>query len=127
MLFRSKSAFQTQDVAARAANVPTPYTGNLGWNSIVGPAYWDADLSLSRVFRITERQNIELRADAFNLLNSFVPQMAADTTPGSGRFATNFGNPATGPGFALINNNQFGQILGAYPTRKIQFALKYTF
>jgi hypothetical protein len=33
----------------------------------------------------------------------------------------------TGPTFSLINSAQFGQILGAQPTRKIQFALKYTF
>ena len=121
--YLNKSAFAPQ----AAVNGVIPYTGNLGWNSITGPTYWDLDVAMSRVFRITEHQNIELRADAFNLFNAFVAQMAADVTPGSGRFATNFGNPATGPGFALINNNQFGQILGAYPTRKIQFALKYSF
>jgi hypothetical protein len=79
-------------------------------------------MSLSRDFRITERQAIELRADAFNLTNSYVSLMAANTP-----FSTAYGNPTTGPGFALITNNQFGQILGAQPTRKIQFALKYTF
>ena len=52
------------------------YTGNLGWNSIVGPSYWDLDMSLSREFRIKEGQGLELRADAFNLTNSFVPAMA---------------------------------------------------
>jgi Carboxypeptidase regulatory-like domain len=116
--YLNKSAFAPQ----APINGVIPYTGNLGWNSVTGPTYWDLDLALSRVFRITERQNIELRGDAFNLFNSFVAEMAANTP-----FATNYGNPATGPGFALINNNQFGQILGAYPTRKIQFALKYSF
>ncbi len=108
--------------AAFRAQAPGVFTGNLGWNSIVSPNYWDLDLGLSRVFRITERQGLELRADAFNLTNSFVAKMT-DTTD----FATNYGNPATGPTFSLINSAQFGQILGAQPTRKIQFALKYTF
>src|SRR5262249_24002976 len=111
-------AFATQ----AAINGVIPYTGNLGWNSITGPTYWDLDLALSRVFRITERQNIELRGDAFNLFNSFVAEMASNTP-----FATNYGNPATGPTFANLNSAQFGQILGAYPTRKIQFSLKYSF
>jgi hypothetical protein len=138
--YLNKSAFAAQSIAAIPAGQPVPYTGNLGWNSIVSPTYWDMDLALSRVFRITERQNIEIRADAFNVFNAFVSQMAADTTPGSGRYATNYGNPATGPTFGnvygggtnpltgvYVANAQFGQILGAAPTRKIQFALKYTF
>jgi hypothetical protein len=133
--YLNPKAFQAQSVAANAAGVPVPYTGNLGWNSIVSPTFWDLDLALSRVFRITERQNIELRADAFNLTNSFVAQMASGAA-----FATNYGNPATGPTFAnlygggsnpatgvFVPNAQFGQILGAAPTRKIQFALKYSF
>jgi hypothetical protein len=112
--YLNKAAFQQQ--------APGVFTGNLGWNSITSPTFWDLDMSLSREFRITERQAIELRADAFNLTNSYVSLMAANTP-----FSTAYGNPTTGPGFALITNNQFGQILGAQPTRKIQFALKYTF
>jgi len=108
--------------AAFAAQAPGVFTGNLGWNSITGPTFWDLDMSVSRDFRITERQAIELRADAFNLTNSYVALMAANTP-----FSTAYGNPTTGPAFSLINGNQFGQILGAQPTRKIQFALKYTF
>jgi len=112
--YLNKSAFQAQS--------PNVFTGNLGWNSINSPTYWDMDMALSRSFRLTERQALELRADAFNLTNSFVSKMS-DTAD----FGTNYGNPTTGPTFALINSAQFGQILGAQPTRKIQFALKYTF
>jgi len=119
--YLNKSAFQTQDKGV-PAGTQIPFTGNLGWNSVVSPNFWDLDLGVSRVFQITERQGIELRADAFNLTNSFVSKMS-DTAA----FGTNYGNPATGPNFSLINNAQFGQILGAQLTRKIQFALKYTF
>jgi carboxypeptidase family protein len=119
--YLNKNAF-----AQQAAGV---YTGNLGWNSIVSPTYWDLDMSLSREFRITERQALELRADAFNLTNSFVSAMAGSSggTAPNTPFGTAYGNPLTGPTFSLINSAQFGQILGAQATRKIQFALKYTF
>lgn len=118
--YLNKSAFALQ---------PLGTIGNLGWNSVTGPSYWDVDMSLSRQFSITERQRVELRADAFNLSNSFVP-IAVPTTGlagSTGSTGTGFGAAPTGPTFALINSAQFGQILAAYPTRKIQFALKYTF
>lgn len=113
-VYLNKSAFKAQ-----AAGV---FNGNLGWNSIVSPTYWSFDMGLSRVFRITERQGLELRADAFNLMNSFISKMS-DTAA----FGTGYANPPTGPTFSLINSAQFGQILGAQLTRKIQFALKYSF
>jgi len=119
--YLNKSAFAAQPAGQ--------YTGNLGWNSIVGPSYWDLDMSLSREFRIKEGQGLEIRADAFNLTNSFVPAMAGSpggTSPVT-QFSTAYGNPLTGPTFSLINSAQFGQLLGAQPTRKIQFALKYRF
>jgi hypothetical protein len=108
---------------------PLGTVGNLGWNSLVGPSYWDIDLALSRQFRITERHRVELRADAFNLPNSFQP-IAIPTTGLAGTIGstgTQFGAPPTGPPFASLNNAQFGQILAAQATRKVQFALKYPF
>ncbi len=107
-LYLNKSAFAPQ---------PLGTVGNLGWNSITGPAYWDMDLALSREFRFHERHAVQVRADAFNISNSFVPSLASTAAPTS---------PAV-PAFAAYNSSQFGQLLTAYPTRKIQFALKYTF
>jgi hypothetical protein len=80
---------------------------------------------LSRRFVIRERQYLELRADAFNLSNSFVPAFPG-TTPAAQSGTGSPISPAV-PAFAALNNVQFGQILAAFPTRKIQFALKYTF
>lgn len=91
--------------------------GNLGWNSVVGPTFWDIDLALSRIFRFKESQSIEIRADAFNLTNSFVSMPAGSAMPGS----------AVVNAFEAINSNLFGINNAAYPTRKMQFALKYTF
>ena len=98
----------------------------IGWNSLVSPSFWGMDMAISRVFRITERQALEIRADAFNVANSFIFSMTTTANAGTGA-GTQFGAAPTGPSFALINNAQFGQILAAQPTRKIQFALKYSF
>ena len=97
----------------------------MGWNSVLTPAYWDVDLALSRQFRFKERQAIELRADAFNIANAFVPAFPG-TTPAVQAATAAPSSPAV-PAFAALNSNQFGQLLAAFPTRKIQFALKYTF
>jgi hypothetical protein len=89
----------------------------VGWNSVAGPRYWGFDMSLSRKFLLRENQDVQFRIDAFNVLNSFIPG------------ATNTGSPASAavPSFANVSNNLFGQILSAQPTRKLQFALRYTF
>lgn len=110
--------------AAFAAQ-PLGTVGDLGWNSITGPAYWDVDLALSRQFRFRERHTFEVRADAFNVGNSYVPAFPGTNPPSQGGTAGPI-SPAV-PAFAGLNSTQFGQILTAFPTRKIQFALKYSF
>jgi len=107
-LYLNKSAFAAQ---------PLGTVGNLGWNSVTGPAFWDVDLALSRRFRVHERHSLEVRADAFNIGNSFVPSLASTAAPTS---------PAV-PAFTAWNSAQFGQLLTAFATRKIQFALKWAF
>jgi hypothetical protein len=104
------------NIAAFAAQ-PLGTFGDLGWNSVVGPTFWDMDMALSRIFRIRERQSVEVRADAFNLTNSFVSLPPTTASPGN----------AAVPSFEAINSNLFGINNAAQPTRKIQFALKYTF
>jgi hypothetical protein len=99
--------------------------GNLGWNSVVTPAYWDVDLALSRRFRFHERHVFEVRADAFNIGNNFVPAFPGSNPPVQAATAAPT-SPAV-PAFVGLNSAQFGQILSAFSTRKIQFALKYNF
>jgi hypothetical protein len=83
--------------------------GNTGRSSVPGPGFFQIDTALSRIFRIKERQTVELRVEAFNLTNSF----------------------RAGPGAALVvtarNNPQFGQILSAQDPRIMQLALKLGF
>jgi hypothetical protein len=58
---------------AAAFSIPADGTnGNTGRNEFRGPGFWNLDVSLSRTFLVPgmgERGRIELRADAFNVLN----------------------------------------------------------
>jgi hypothetical protein len=79
--------------------------GNTGRNAIQGPGTWAFDMSISRTFQFRERQRLELRAEAYNVTNSFRP-----------------GNPN-----ATLNNANFGVIRTSQDPRILQFALKYVF
>ena len=122
---------RTQWVDPAAFATPTLGTfGNVGWNSLVGPGTWSLDVSLSRAFSVREMQRIEVRAEAFNLTNSFrpgCPQGASGCSP-----AGIAGTPSVGGGVGTgnstaLNSNTFGQIRTALDPRILQFAVKYVF
>ncbi len=49
---------------------PAPGTfGNAGLNSLRGPGFWNADLSLFKEFPIYERATFQFRAEAFDVFN----------------------------------------------------------
>jgi hypothetical protein len=80
--------------------------GNFVRNSIVGPGFWSVDLAVSRLVNVTRTQNLELRLEAFNLLNNF-----------------NWGNPVVNFG-----SGTFGRIrTQAGDPRILQFSVKYGF
>jgi len=85
-----------------------PATGTLGTQGvgvIVGPGFYELDVALVRKFQIREGQHIEIRAEAFNLTNSFRKE-----------------DPLT-----QFGTSTFGQITSAYDPRIMQFAAKYVF
>jgi len=87
---------------------PAPGTvGTSPRNGYVGPAYWNGvNLALRRLIGLGGTQNLELRIEAFNLLNSFV-----------------WGNPTTN-----LGSGQFGRITGQQGDPRImQFGVKYGF
>ena len=43
--------------------------GNLGRDTLFGPGFWNADLSLAKNFNLTERVHFQLRAEAYNAFN----------------------------------------------------------
>jgi hypothetical protein len=88
--------------------------GNLGIGNMKGPGVFQLDVALSRMFRIREKQTLQLRGEAFNLPNH-----------------VNLAVPAS-----LLNGGTFGTInsdisgtsgLSAGDFRVVQFALKYIF
>jgi hypothetical protein len=89
--------------------------GNMGTYNIIGPSTFQFDMALSRVFGVREGQNIEVRAEAFNVTNSLRRGNPGVTAAGN-----------TAPTVSL-SSNTFGQILTSGDARVMQFALKYTF
>jgi hypothetical protein len=64
--------------------------GNAGRNIISGPGIRSLDASLNKFFRFTERQNLEFRAEFFNLPNHpiFAPPGTTLRTPTYGRITS---------------------------------------
>jgi hypothetical protein len=86
-------------------------TSNLGRNTFVGPGNWNADMTLSKTFRITERVNMKFDASGFNVFNR-----------------ANFVLATIGGG---AHNNytrgNFGEAAGTLNARNLQFGLKLSF
>jgi TonB dependent receptor len=111
--FTSKSVFVSPCVAAvPPATLPTCHPGSLGRDAITGPDFVNTDFSVTKNTKITERFNLQFRAEMFDLFNH-----------------PNFGNPVL-----TTTSSAFGQIQSTrFPTgdfgssRQVQFALKLQF
>jgi hypothetical protein len=91
-----------------AFQASTPGTfGNVGRNTLIGPAFANTDLSMFKAFVMpySERHKLELRAEFFNALNR-----------------VNLGNPNTN-----LTNSLFGRITSAGDPRIIQLGMRYSF
>ncbi len=91
--------FDTRTVAqyfrtAAFAAVPQFVIGNSSRNPVRGPGLQNADLMLGKIFRLTERFRLELRAEAFNVSNT-PPLNDPNGSFGSAAFGsiTSAGNP----------------------------------
>jgi Carboxypeptidase regulatory-like domain/TonB dependent receptor len=92
----------------------TCHPGNLGRNSVTGPSFVNADFSVIKNTKLTEKVNLQFRGELFDVFNH-----------------PNFGNPGltfspTSTTFGVINSTRFptGDFGSA---RQIQFALKLKF
>jgi hypothetical protein len=70
-----------------------------------GPSSWSIDMVLARTIDLAMFQRVELRAEAFNVLNT-----------------VRLNNPVTN-----LSSATFGRILGSAPPRIIQLGLKFEF
>ena len=104
--------------AAFAQNAPGTF-GSLGRDALRTPGLLTFDASLDRLFYLTERFHLDVRADAFNIINH-----------------TNFSSPSqTGiqiPGIstgvsATLNSTTFGRLTSAGDPRILQFSMKLIF
>src|SRR6266581_1017792 len=125
-----KSLTNYLNLAAFAIPAPGTY-GNVGYNSIVGPRYWEWNEAISRQFQIREQQRIEIRAEAFNVTNSFRPGLPATVigNPNTfGRILCSAANQTAGNNDSgCAPGGQQGQGPTSGGPRILQFALKYVF
>jgi hypothetical protein len=85
--------------------------GNAGRGRLTGPGFWNFDTSLAKRFAVTERVNMQFRAEAFNIFNH-----------------PNFASPNP----VVFSGNNYSSSAGAITatsnaSRQIQFALKLLF
>ncbi len=98
---------------------PTGTFGNLGRNVVRGLPAWQEDIALQRQFKLTEKVNLQFRAEAFNLFNH--PNFGIISTSLA---AANFGQATNMLGSKLGGLSPLYQIGGP---RSYQFALKLAF
>ncbi|MBI3950996.1 MAG: TonB-dependent receptor, partial [Acidobacteria bacterium] len=86
--------------------LPQPFTfGNAARNSLFGDAFHNFDFALHKRFRVSERINIQFRAESFNFFNN-----------------VNFELPNP-----TVDSSRFGRIFEALSSREMQFGLKFIF
>ena len=102
-----------RQISLAAFSTPVGHFGNFGRNVLTGPSAYNWDFSLFKNFKVLEKQQVQFRAEMFNIFNT--PQFS---NPGSTKSAT----------------TTFGQSLSTIPAvggfgsnRQIQFALRYGF
>ena len=93
--------------------------GNLGRNTVIGPGFEDVDIALVKNTAITERVNLQLRCDVFDLLNhANFTNPSTTITVGPALTATTQGLITGGTRFT---SGDFGS------SRQLQLAMKLQF
>jgi hypothetical protein len=117
--------FLSVDEASKFTYPAAFEVGNSGRNVFRNPGFYETDASLVKRFRITERHNVQFRAEAYNLFNH----------PNFGLAAANL-NLNNLPANAATTGNQgtfgkFSQTIGTQTSsgsaRTMQLALRYDF
>src|SRR5262249_42867415 len=111
--------------AAAFSPAPVGTQGNLGRNSLRGFDAVQADVSVQRIFRVTEKTGLRLRAEFFNILNhpNFGSPTNSTTSPLFGRSTQTLANSLGLGG----QNGGFNPIYQIGGPRSVQLALKLQF
>jgi hypothetical protein len=104
-------AFFDRDAFDRVSDVRF---GTVGRNTLRGPGVVHTDLSLFRTFKLTERFDLQFRAEAFNLSNT--PHF---TNPNGSVNSSNFGK--------VLSTDAGGTISANARSRQFRFGLKLNF
>jgi len=109
----------------------TMHFGSLGRNSLIGPHFRQFDFSIFKKTQLTERLNMELRFEGYNVLNHpnfanpYLPNFIADAAPNG------INANGTSPGaLRLTSTGDVGigyPFLGSGGPRSLQVAAKFTF
>ncbi len=109
----------------------TRHFGNLGRNSLRGPAFKELNFSIFKDTHLTEHAILQFRAEFFNIFNH--PNFANPNLPNFITDPASNGIDGTGRGIGNLNLSATGDVgignpfLGGGGPRGTQFALKITF
>jgi hypothetical protein len=102
---------------ANAFAMPDSGFGNLGRDAIYGPGFWNIDFSVTKDTKLTEKLNLQIRAEIFNVFNH--PQFSL---PGNSFGGSGFGQVTATPDVAQGNPG-----LGGGGPRVLQLAARFQF
>ena len=107
----ASQGFGTTPFAGQAFfNTNPGQTGNMARAVLNGPKFFNINASVLKSFRFTETVRLQLRAEAFNLLNN-----------------TNFTFATAGEQRPGITGTTFGQVTDTTAARTMQFAFRFEF
>jgi hypothetical protein len=108
---RASEGFGTTPFAGQAFfNTNPGETGNMARNVIDGPGYFNINAALLKNIRFGERMRLQIRTEAFNLLNN-----------------VNYTFGTAGEQRQAITSTTFGQVTDTTSPRRMQFALRFEF
>ncbi len=121
--FLNPAAFASAcSVNSNAADcVPVGAYGTVERNGTRGPNFFGFDLALARSLKLTERFNLEIRAEAFNILNH--PNFFGQTIPSGLPVSASLAGTAS----QAMSSSTFGEVTGANDPRIFQFSMKVHF
>lgn len=104
------SMFHALPTSTDPALPPNLQRRNNPWTfpGVEGPGIWQADMTISKAFNLTERFKLELRAESYNVFNH-----------------VNLANPTVD--FTSANFGKITSKLVAYNGREIQYGLRFVF